>query len=301
VPSEPVGRRAFLAIVASSGAALAACSSSGSQSPPARTGKDAAVTPKKIFYGTDAAQFGELSIPDEKVHAGTVVIIHGGFWRAQYDLSLGRPLAADLAARGYTVWNLEYRRVGDGGGWPATLQDVADGIDHLATLTTDPGIDVSKVVAVGHSAGGQLAVWAAGRSALPAGAPGAGPQVQLTSVVSQAGVVDLAVAANTGVGGSAESDFLGGSPAAVPERYAIADPIQRLPISAPVLCVHSKGDQNVPYSQSTAYVAAATKAGDPAALHEVSGDHFTLIDPTSQAWAVVVDALPDLLAGHLPS
>jgi acetyl esterase/lipase len=258
------------------------------------------VTPKKITYGTDASQFGELSVPSTSTHTGTVVIIHGGFWRAQYDLSLGRPLAADLVARGYTVWNLEYRRVGDGGGWPSTLQDVADGIDHLATLGAE-GVDTSRVVAVGHSAGGQLAVWAAGRSGLPSDAPGAGPKVQLTSVVSQAGVVDLAVAANTGVGGSAESDLLGGSPAQVPQRYKIADPIERLPISAPVLCVHSKGDQNVPFAQSTAYVAAATKAGDPAALHEVSGDHFTLIDPTSEAWAVVVDALPSLLAGHLPS
>ena len=82
-------------------------------------------------YGPDPSQFGELSLPTGDRSAGTVVIIHGGFWRARYDLSLGRPLAADLVARGYAVWNLEYRRVGNGGGWPTTFDDVAAGIDAL--------------------------------------------------------------------------------------------------------------------------------------------------------------------------
>ena len=92
--------------------------------------------PQHVAYGPSAAQFGELYRP-AGVSLGTVVVIHGGFWRAQYDLSLGRPLAADLARKGYTAWNLEYRRVGAGGGWPNTLQDVADGIDHLAHLDVD--------------------------------------------------------------------------------------------------------------------------------------------------------------------
>src|ERR1700722_18532922 len=119
-------------------------------------------------YGTDPAQFGELWRPDGPA-AGTVVVIHGGFWRARYDLSLGRPLAADLAARGYAAWSLEYRRVLGGGGWPGTFEDVAAGIDLLATLP----VDTSRVVAVGHSAGGHLSAWAAGREKLPRGAPGA--------------------------------------------------------------------------------------------------------------------------------
>ena len=253
--------------------------------------------PERSSYGSDKSQFGELSRPSDTAHRGTVVIVHGGFWRSQYGLALGRPLARDLVGRGYVVWNLEYRRVGDGGGWPATLDDVAAGIDHLATL----GVDTTGVVAVGHSAGGQLAVWAAGRSTLPAGAPGAAPKVRLTGAVSQAGVLDMAVAQDTGVGAGAESDLLGGTPAQVPERYRIADPIQRLPLAVPVLCVHGRSDENVPLSQSTAYVAAAEKAGDAAALHEVDGDHFTLIDPTSAAWDVVRDALPSLLDGRLPA
>jgi len=242
-------------------------------------------------YGSDPSQFGELYRPTGTGHSGTVVVIHGGFWQSAYDLSLGAPLAADLAVRGFTAWNLEYRRVGNGGGWPGTLADVAAGIDLLARLD----VDTSHVVAVGHSAGGQLAVWAAGRSALPAGAPGAAPQVHVTGVVSQAGVLDLATAADTGVGGTAEADFLGGSPARVPQRYAVADPIGQVPLAAPVLCVHSRADRKVPFAQSTAYVAAATKAGGTAALHESTGDHFTLIDPSSPDWRIVRDALPALL------
>ena len=283
-------RRAFLAALAP--LAVAACSSSGP-----RAAKNGGVQPTRSSYGADKSQFGELYRPDDVTRRGTVVIVHGGFWRAQYGLALGRPLAKDLAARGYVVWNLEYRRVGDGGGWPATFDDIARGIDHLSTLD----VDTSAVVAVGHSAGGQLAVWAAGRPTLPAGSPGAAPAVRLSGVVSQAGVLDLAVAQDTGVGDGAAADLLGGTPATVPERYQLADPIQRLPLGVPVLCVHARGDENVPFAQSTAYVAAATAVGDAAALHEVAGDHFTLIDPTTPAWAVVRDALPDLLAGRLPA
>ncbi|GAB2458323.1 alpha/beta hydrolase family protein [Jatrophihabitans fulvus] len=251
---------------------------------------------REIGYGDDPSQFGELTRPDSKPRPGTVVVVHGGFWRAQYGLSLGRPLAADLARRGWTVWNLEYRRVGDGGGWPATLADVAAGIDKLADL----GVDTSAVVAIGHSAGGHLATWATGRARLPADAPGASPAVRLTGVVSQAGVLDLATAARTGVGDGAPQDLLGGSPDDVPERYRLADPIQQVPLDVPVYCLHAKDDANVPYAQSEAYVAAATKAGGRAALRTTEGDHFTLIDPSSTAWAAARDALPDLMAGRLP-
>ncbi len=132
------------------------------------TGYSAVKGPAVYRYGADPAQFGELWRPDGAA-AGTVVVIHGGFWRARYDLSLGRPLAADLAARGYAAWNLEYRRALAGGGWPGTFEDVAAGIDLLATLP----VDAARVVAVGHSAGGHLAAWAAGRVKLPPGAPGA--------------------------------------------------------------------------------------------------------------------------------
>jgi acetyl esterase/lipase len=251
---------------------------------------------ERIAYGPDRAQFGELYRPGSVHHGGTVVIIHGGFWRTQYAAVLGRPVAADLCARGFTCWNVEYRRVGNGGGWPATLADVAAAIDHLAELR----VDTSAVVTVGHSAGGQLAVWAAGRDRLPRAAPGARPQVRVTAAVSQAGVLDLASAARDGVGGSAVPDLLGGGPAEVPERYEVADPMRRIPLPQPVMCVHSRADEDVPYAQSEAYVAAARAAGAPAILREVPGDHMAVIDVAAPAWDVVREALPDLLGGRLP-
>jgi acetyl esterase/lipase len=224
--------------------------------------------------------------------AGTVVVLHGGFWRARYDLSLGRPLAADLAERGYAAWNLEYRRVPGGGGWPATFEDVAAGIDLLATLP----VDASRVVAVGHSAGGHLAVWAAGRGKRPGGAPGGNPVVPVTGVISQAGVLALADCAGERVGGTAALDLMGGAPGELPGEYRLADPIAALPLTAPVVCLHSRADDDVPYSYSERYVAAATAAGGRARLEEQPGDHFTLIDPASKAWAAALAALPGLLS-----
>jgi acetyl esterase/lipase len=221
-----------------------------------------------------------------------VVIVHGGFWRARYDLSLGRPLAADLVTRGYTVWNLEYRRVGNGGGWPTTFADVAAGLDKLADLEVDTG----AVVAIGHSAGGHLATWAAGRGGLPDGAPGARPSVLVTGVVAQAGVLDLVRCARERVGGAAAPDLMGGMPSELPEQYRLADPMGAVPLSGPVLCVHARDDDNVPFAQSVDYVTAATRAGATATLHEVPGDHFTVIDPSAPAWQVTVDALPTFFA-----
>jgi acetyl esterase/lipase len=252
--------------------------------------------PRLIRYGREAMQFGELYRPRGRAHAGIVVIVHGGFWRARYGLELGRPLAADLAGHGYASWNIEYRRVGAGGGWPATLTDVAAAIDRLADLD----VDTSRVVAIGHSAGGHLATWAAGRSGLPADAPGTGPRVRLAGVVSQAGVLDLAVAARDAVGGTAVVDLLGAMPAKDPQLYRICDPIAQVPLRAPVLCVHAPGDDVVPFAQSTAYVAAATAAGGRAALRAVPGDHFTVIDPGDASWSIVRSALPALLDGVLP-
>lgn len=285
-----ISRRQLLAGAA--GAIATACLG-GCSRRPGQTAHVSTPQPHRSAYGSDPSQFGELYRPDGATRPGTVVVIHGGFWRSVYDLSLGAPLARDLAARGWTSWNLEYRRVGDGGGWPQTLADVAAGIDHLSTLD----VDTIRVAAIGHSAGGQLAAWAAGRGTLAADAPGARPRVPITAVVSQAGVLDLRTAADTGVGGTAVPDLLGGLPAHLAQRYAQADPVEQVPLAAPVLCVHSRADTDVPFAQSTAYVAAATAAGGRATLHETTGDHFTLIDPSSPDWHAVVAALPGLLAG----
>ena len=129
-------------------------------------------------YGPGADRFGELWRPAGDGPWPVVVLLHGGFWRAQRTLELMRPLAADLAGRGFAAWNLEYRRVGQpGGGWPGTCEDVAAGLDHLARLAGREPLDLDRLVVAGHSAGGHLALWSAARAGLPAGAPGAGPLV----------------------------------------------------------------------------------------------------------------------------
>jgi len=179
------------------------------------------------------------------------VVLHGGFWGARYDLSLGRPLAADLTARGYAAWNLEYRRSGNGGGWPATFEDVAAGIDLLATLP----VDASRVVAVGHSAGGHL-----GRAGLPPAAPGARPRVAVTGVIAQGGVLALADCARDRLGEDAALALMGGGPDELPEPYRLADPMALLPSPATILCLHSRHDQRVPCSYAERYVAAAIAA-----------------------------------------
>jgi acetyl esterase/lipase len=218
------------------------------------------------------------------------VVVHGGFWRAKYSASLGHPLAVDLAARGWTAYNVEYRRVGGGGGWPNTLQDVADAIDHLAELD----IDLTRVIAIGHSAGGHLATWAAGRSELPAGAPGADPRVALTGVIAQAGVLDLRMGVRDGTGAGAIADLLGGTPDEHAERYDAVDPISQIPLSVPVVCIHGRSDESVPFAQSESYTAAATERGADATLVSLEGDHMMHVDPQSLAWSAAVDALTQL-------
>nr|WP_239523192.1 alpha/beta hydrolase [Geodermatophilus normandii] len=219
--------------------------------------------------------------------APVVVVLHGGFWRAAYGIELARPLAADLAAAGYAAVAVEYRRVGTGGGWPTTLEDVAAALDALPGLPDTSRLDLGDVTVVGHSAGGHLAAWAAGRGRLPAGAPGAVPRVRATAAVLQAGVVDLQHAARQRLGGSAVQEFLGGEPGEVPDRYAVADPVRLLPTGADVLCVHGTSDDVVPLEQSQRYAAAAADAGDRVTVRTVPGGHRVPIDVAGEAWAVV--------------
>ena len=245
-------------------------------------GKETVVRPERHAYGSHAAQWGALHRP-RGASRGVVVVIHGGFWRQQYDASLGTPLAADLAERGWTAWNLEYRRVGGGGGVPPTLDDVAAGIDVLAELD----VDTSTVITLGHSAGGHLAAWAASRHRFDRWEKG----LRISRVVAQAGVLDLAGGVRVGLGSGAIQDFCGGSPATAPEAYLWADPTPQVPVEVPVHCVHAADDDTVPIAQSRRYVQRARAAGARADLTEVTGGHFGVIDVDSPAWAACVDAL----------
>ncbi len=288
-------------IAAAAAVTLGAVSAACSPGP-----KEDAVKRHKYQYGEDPSQWGELFLPEVAAPKGVVVVIHGGYWRSQYGAELGEPLAKDLAAHGMAAWNLEYRRAGNGGGWPNTFADVLAGIDKLGELADEHGLGLDRVVALGHSAGGHLAVWAAGRSRLAGlGAPDADRQlmrrgdddgaVQLTGVVSQSGVLNLAAAERLNLSNGAVSNFLGGSSEKYPKRHKFADPMSAVPLGVPVYAVHGTEDDTVPVSQSETYAGAAKAAGAPVQLLKVPGDHFALIDPKAPAYRKCRELVQQLL------
>ena len=288
-------------IAAAAAVTLGAVSAACSPGP-----KEDAVKRQKYHYGEDPSQWGELFLPDVAAPKGVVVVIHGGYWRSQYGAELGEPLAKDLAAHGMAAWNLEYRRAGNGGGWPNTFADVLAGIDKLGELADEHGLGLDRVVALGHSAGGHLAVWAAGRRRLAGlGAPDADRQltrrgdddgaVQLTGVVSQSGVLNLAAAERLNLSNGAVSNFLGGSSEKYPKRHKFADPMSAVPLGVPVYAVHGTEDDTVPVSQSETYAGAAKAAGAPVQLLKVPGDHFALIDPKAPAYRKCRELVQQLL------
>lgn len=269
-------------------------------------------------YGPHPAQVGELYLPPGDGPFPVAVLLHGGYWTAMFDRRSMTPLADDLLARGYAVWNADYRRLGDGGGWPATFEDTAAAVDAVADL--DPALDLARVAVIGHSAGGHLAAWAAHRPALPAGAVGAGPQVVPVAAVSLAGVLDLVEADRTGFGtvladgqaarpvGAPEPAYpefwpsvaadvgegvvnllLGGHVAEVPDRYATTSPSEMGAAGVPVLALHGDADDVVPSVFTRTYASRAA-----AEYREVPGtDHFQVIDPARESWHRVIEWLAE--------
>jgi acetyl esterase/lipase len=238
-------------------------------------------------YGPHPSQRADLYLPRAAGPHRLMVVIHGGSWRQRYGKIVMRGLVGDLLRRDWAVWNIEYRRVGGGGGWPATFADVACAIDALATL--DAPLDLDRASVLGHSAGGHLALWAAGRERLPAGAPGGPPAVVFERVISQAGVCDLAGAHRRWHGGAADA-LMGGSPQEVPERYALGDPLASVPLQIPALLVHGAIDDTVSIELGRRYARESRSAGGEVELVEIEGPagaHRAHIDPRGVAWAAV--------------
>lgn len=258
---------------------------------------------RTLRYGPDPDHVVDLRLP---VGGGgprpLVVVVHGGFWRSAYDRGHAGPQASALADLGYVVAVPEYRRVGQaGGGWPGTFDDTAAWSDRLADLVLaelgSDAVDLARVVYVGHSAGGHLALWAASRHRLAETAPWrrATPS-SVRGVVSLAGVCDLHLAAELDLSNGATTDLMGGDPRAVPERYALADPSLMVPSGVRSVLVHGVEDTNVPVALSTAYAERASSAGDRVEVVELPGvAHFEVIDPLSTAWPAVTAALESLL------
>lgn len=261
---------------------------------------------RRYSYGPDPSQWGELFLPERPAWPGprgVVVVIHGGYWRSKYGAELGEPLALDLAEHGIAAWNLEYRRAGNGGGWPGTFQDILAGIDKLGELAGPHSLDLAKVVALGHSAGGHLAVWAAGRERVGfLGLPAEDREVRannggvrLAGVVSQSGVLDLANAERLRLSAGAVDNLLGGPASDFPGRYRYADPMAALPLDVPVFAVHAEDDDDVPLAMSAAYVDAGRPGPVPPQLVTVPGDHFALINPHAEAYRTCRELVAALL------
>jgi len=259
----------------------------------------------RLSYGPEILQFGELFLPTRQgiqQPFPVVILIHGGFWRNPYDYTLMTSLAKDLAQRGIATWNIEYRRIGDkGGGWPCTLLDVALATDYIRTIAPTYQLDLNRIVTVGHSAGGHLALWLVARPKIAKNSPVAGSNISnvplpLAGAISLAGVNDLELSSKLHLGNDAASELLGGTFDEVPERYAATSPATMLPLGIPQVLVHGTADDRVPYSMSQVYLAAAQAAGDPIRLITLPGeDHFVVINVNSQAWQQIVTAIDELL------
>ncbi|MDB4915135.1 MAG: alpha/beta hydrolase [Gemmatimonadetes bacterium] len=257
---------------------------------------------QRIAYGSEPLQFGELRLPnDGNATVALVVLIHGGCWQAQYDMKHVSAVAAALVKEGVAVWTIEYRRVGDvGGGWPGTFDDVGRAVDHVRALAAGhPRIDLTRVVLMGHSAGGQLALWAASRKQNEMNGlyPSSMPPLPVAGVISLAGITDLAAyGAGAGSCSGAVTPLMGGTPDKVGERYRAVSPMERVPIGVPVRLVHGASDPIVPLAQSTNFQARVKAAGGEADVDVVAGaGHFDLVAPQAEAWTTVVRAVHALV------
>jgi acetyl esterase/lipase len=256
----------------------------------------------RLQYGSGPLQFADLRFP--RTHAPTTeviptkrdvgervegsafplaILIHGGFWRAKYDLTHAGHVCAALAKAGIATANVEYRRVGNhGGGWPGSLQDIAAALQFISGKANDYRLDLGPVAVIGHSAGGQLALALAQRY----------PNIR--GVVALAPISDLRRAYDLHLSNNAVVEFLGGTPEQTPKHYREASPIE-IPISVPQVIIHGTRDETVPVEMSRSYLQSKHNGGESVRLLELDCGHFELIDPSSAAWPPVQQAVLELL------
>jgi len=257
----------------------------------------------RIHYGTAEQQFGDLRLP--KLGAGqrgpVLLFLHGGWWKASYGLDYGGHLCAALKSDGFATWSIEYRRVGDpGGGWPGTFEDVAAGYDFLQTLAKTYPLDLRRVVVAGHSAGGHLAFWLAGRHHLPETGPLSNLRaaMPMQAVVALAGAVDLRLTIElagwfTFAHDKREViDLMGTTPQDAPDRYRAANPGDLLPLNIPQYLLQGTEDQQIPAQLPARWAERASRLGETVTVDMIAGgDHFDIVDPESKAWPRVRKAI----------
>lgn len=255
----------------------------------------------RASYGDAPQQFGELYLPDRSdaddatLPFPVVMLIHGGCWLNGYGVDHARPLAGALRDAGVAVWSIEYRRIGDpGGGWPGTAEDVTAALARLAALARAQPLDLERVVAVGHSAGGHLALWLGARSAADAAGP-----VRLRGVVGLAAISDpVTYATGTNDCQTATPHFLGGMPADAVDVYAAASPLALLPDAVETRLLHGAADSIVPTDQSTDFVGRADSIGTDASIWLLmipGAGHFDMIHPGTIAFTALKGMIRDLM------
>jgi len=255
---------------------------------------------EKIAYGAVPQQFGELRLPSGEGKFPVVVLIHGGCWLAEYDYRYINPLAAALTAQGIATWTIEYRRIGDeGGGWPNTLLDVAKATDHLREIAKTHPIDIARVVSMGHSAGGHLALWLGARHQLGQKSALYLPRpLPIKGVVGLAAITDLA-SYRIGPADSCHASvdqLMGGTPQTQARRYAEASPRALLPLGPPQRLVQGGKDPIVSLDSIAAYVAAAQQAGDDStAIVDAELGHFDPVVPQTALGEAALKAARSLL------
>lgn len=256
----------------------------------------------RFFYGSSSLNFGDLRLPKGiKGPHPVAVLIHGGCWRTFADLHYLDRMAVALTKLGLATWNLEYRRLGNPeGGWPVTFLDIANGVDYLRKLAHAYDLDLSRIVVIGHSSGGSLAMWVAARRSIPASSPlYAGNPLPVSGVVDIDGPPDVEAYRQKSIrecGEDVIDRLVGGTPGAVPTHYAAVSTACLLPLAVPQRLLTGADDKTMPPRYDYSYAALARKAGDDIQVQVIpKAAHFDLIAPWSTVWPVVPQIVLNLL------
>ena len=285
----------FIAALAVAGFAVAA--KPQSQNSRSILIRPAPAADQRIAYGSNEFQYGDLRVPKTAGKHPVAIVIHGGCWMAQYGLGYMGHISAALTEAGFATWNIEYRRVGNpGGGWPGTFEDTAKATDYLREIADKYSLDLNQVIAVGHSAGGHLALLLGARPQFKKDNPlySANP-LKLRGVVSLAGITDLR---RTGTACDKEIiQFTGGEAKDKAAIYDQASPINLLPLGVKQKIVQGDADTIIPPAMATDYIAAAQKKKDSNVelISVKNADHFNIVDPQAAAWAAVLEAAKSLI------
>lgn len=255
----------------------------------------------RLFYGSDINQFGDLYLPSSRKPHPVVVLLHGGCWLAEYGLEPLGKMCQAIADMGCAVWSLEYRRIGNGGGWKTTFTDVAIGADYLKNIADQYTLDLSRVVVVGHSAGGHLGLWLAGRHCLPTDSELFSDEpLPIHGVVALAAIPDLIEGIKRNICFGACQNLIGDTPEAAPQRYQHGSPHLLLPLGVYQWHIVGRSDELVPADYVQQYITVANQHDQVKLEIIAETGHFEVVVPGTPAWNAVKNAILTLSSDQQP-